>query len=771
MSNTIALYPLSNFTFSTKEAQPEEDPSVAARLQRLQNNYEDFGMRRTVEGILVVHDHGHPHILMLQIANAFFKLPGDYLKPGEDESEGLKRRLDERLAPPSGSSQQFNAAHGVDNDWEIGDCLAQWWRPNFETFMYPFIPAHITKPKECKKMFLVQMPEKKVLAVPKNMKLLAIPLFELYDNAARYGPQLSAIPHLLSRLLSSVFSVYLSIALVSAGSQVPLEERYQKTEVVNRPELKSNASVGLESDYGPHKVQRKCKASPGGREWPVDAQWRVLNKEVNGRLSRPAPAAQPCYSGEFFNQQDCLRVLYNWTNSDFHADHLSSVMFPLYTGLSCIPTTNPTSGNCTQGTYPIYVVDAHEVPDVQSAVNFARNHNIRFVIKNSGHDFAGKSAGYASLSIRTFNLKGIQYIPDFQDQAYSGPAFKVGAGVQVREIYAAAHSHGLVVVGGEGQTVGFAGGYITGGGHSPLSSLLGMAADSVLAMEVVLADGRFVTADPTSLPDLFWALRGGGGSTFGVVTSVTVKAFPEMPVALATFNFTASARDTIALRSGNLERADFWQVVKAYFGSAVEHADRGIYAYWNIRTDATDNITFVMAPFFAPNHSAASVASLLQPTFRRARELSIHIKPTITVHGSFYDAWLAGFPKESIGPWFLQGGSRLFPRGNFISKTLLDSTLNVIKSEGNNHSVIMGLSVAPGSKADRSPDNSVLPAWRDTIMHIIDAITWSPDLREIDEIDRLRNDFTFNRLEKWRTVTPGSGVYLGEASYAAYYSP
>ena len=62
------------FPYSTKEAQPEEDPSVSARLQRLQNNYEDFGMRRTVEGILVVHDHGHPHILMLQIANAFFKL-------------------------------------------------------------------------------------------------------------------------------------------------------------------------------------------------------------------------------------------------------------------------------------------------------------------------------------------------------------------------------------------------------------------------------------------------------------------------------------------------------------------------------------------------------------------------------------------------------------------------------------------------------------------------------------------------------------------------
>lgn len=120
---------------STKEAQPEEDPSVAARLQRLQNNYEDFGMRHTVEGVLVVHDHGHPHILMLQIANAFFKLPGDYLRPGEEEVQGLKNRLDERLAPPQGSAFQFTEQHGIDNDWEIGDCLAQWWRPNFETFM------------------------------------------------------------------------------------------------------------------------------------------------------------------------------------------------------------------------------------------------------------------------------------------------------------------------------------------------------------------------------------------------------------------------------------------------------------------------------------------------------------------------------------------------------------------------------------------------------------------------------------------------------------
>jgi hypothetical protein len=60
--------------------------------------------------------------------------PGDYLKPGEDEIDGLKRRLDERLAPPT-SNQFDQVTHGINNDWEIGDCLAQWWRPNFETFM------------------------------------------------------------------------------------------------------------------------------------------------------------------------------------------------------------------------------------------------------------------------------------------------------------------------------------------------------------------------------------------------------------------------------------------------------------------------------------------------------------------------------------------------------------------------------------------------------------------------------------------------------------
>lgn len=66
--------------------------------------------------------------------------------------------------------------------------------------MYPYVPPHITKPKEQRKIYLVQLPEQCAFAVPKNMKLLAVPLMELYGNAARYGPIISSVPHLLSQV-------------------------------------------------------------------------------------------------------------------------------------------------------------------------------------------------------------------------------------------------------------------------------------------------------------------------------------------------------------------------------------------------------------------------------------------------------------------------------------------------------------------------------------------------------------------------------------------
>jgi cleavage and polyadenylation specificity factor subunit 5 len=91
-----------------------------------------------------------------------YSRPGDYLRAEDDEIEGFKARLNERLAPVG---TQFTG-EGVNDEWQVGDTLAQWWRPNFETFMYPFIPAHVTRPKECKKLYFIQLPRSSTSSDP-----------------------------------------------------------------------------------------------------------------------------------------------------------------------------------------------------------------------------------------------------------------------------------------------------------------------------------------------------------------------------------------------------------------------------------------------------------------------------------------------------------------------------------------------------------------------------------------------------------------------------
>ncbi|CAL5382918.1 unnamed protein product [Camellia sinensis] len=193
-SPVVNTYPLSSYTFGTKEPKMEKDTSVADRLARMKLNYLKEGMRTSVEAILLVQEHNHPHILLLQIGNTFCKLPGGRLKPGENEIEGLKRKLSSKLGANSPSLQPnwqccvpdsrdiLVALFPSSRKNCIGECVAIWWRPNFETIMYPYCPPHITKPKECKKLFLVHLSEREYFAVPKNLKLLAVPLFELYDN-------------------------------------------------------------------------------------------------------------------------------------------------------------------------------------------------------------------------------------------------------------------------------------------------------------------------------------------------------------------------------------------------------------------------------------------------------------------------------------------------------------------------------------------------------------------------------------------------------------
>ena len=125
-------------------------------------------------------------------------------------------------------------------------------------------------------------------------------------------------------------------------------------------------------------------------------------------------------------------------------------MNPLYYGMTCpIPASgNAANGTCTQGGYSEYSVEIKNVAQIQLTVNLARSLNLRLVIRNTGHDYNGRSVGKGALSIRTHGLKEIQYIKNHASSAYSGPVFKVGAGVQGFELLEAAEKHGFSAVAG-----------------------------------------------------------------------------------------------------------------------------------------------------------------------------------------------------------------------------------------------------------------------------------------------------------------------------------
>jgi FAD/FMN-containing dehydrogenase len=421
------------------------------------------------------------------------------------------------------------------------------------------------------------------------------------------------------------------------------------------------------------------------------------------------------------------------------------------------PTINIGETNCLLGASPEYAVAVTNVAQIQLAINLARTLKLRLVVKNTGHDFGAKSTGMGSLSIWTHKLKSIKFYQTYKQGSYSGAAFKLGAGVQAFEIYEAAKQYGVSVVGGEGQTVGVMGGYILGGGHSPLSSLYGMAADQVLSMEVVTADGRFLTASATSNPDLFWALCGGGGSTYGVVTSVVVKAFPKIAVTTLTYVLQTSATVT----------ADqFWAAMRAFFDGFIEYTDAGNYEYFRIQNLGGGQYFSDMGPWFAPGMTKAQLQAQVAPLFARFAEIGMDVTPTYIEYDNFHDAWAASFPLEPWGSNAIRQASRLFPRANWQDQTKLNATFDAIRGVVEDGGYIIAFNIAANGVGGgvTPPDNAVNPAWRETVMHCILATFWDPTGPEAD-IKAASDKLTFDWMQRWRDVSPGAGAYMSESDY------
>ncbi|GGT35670.1 FAD-binding oxidoreductase [Streptomyces althioticus] len=163
---------------------------------------------------------------------------------------------------------------------------------------------------------------------------------------------------------------------------------------------------------------------------------------------------------------------------------------------------------------PGVLVRCADQADAQAAVRAARTHEVPLTVRGGGHDWAGRSLSDGGLTIDLSGMRRVTVDPA------DGTA-EVSGGATAADVVAAAEPHGLTAATGSAGSVGMAG-LTLGGGYGPLGGRFGLALDNLLSVDVVLADGSVVTAGPEREPDLFWALRGGGGN-FGLVTSMRVR--------------------------------------------------------------------------------------------------------------------------------------------------------------------------------------------------------------------------------------------------------
>jgi FAD/FMN-containing dehydrogenase len=177
--------------------------------------------------------------------------------------------------------------------------------------------------------------------------------------------------------------------------------------------------------------------------------------------------------------------------------------------------------NLTVDQHPAAIAVPRSPEEVVAAVNVARERGLRVAAQGTGHSAASLGPLAGTMLIKTSRMRGLSVDP-------AAGIARAEAGVTWGEVVERAAGHGLAALAGSSPDVGVVG-YTLGGGVGWLGRRYGLSANNVEAFEVVTADGRLLRADAGSEPDLFWALRGGGGS-FGVVTAVELRLFPVTEV-------------------------------------------------------------------------------------------------------------------------------------------------------------------------------------------------------------------------------------------------
>jgi len=321
---------------------------------------------------------------------------------------------------------------------------------------------------------------------------------------------------------------------------------------------------------------------------PTAADWKQLARHVDGTLARPGSSSY-----------DTVRLTQN----------------PRY-----------------DGARPLAVLSVANAQDVARGFSFARDHDVRVAIRSGGHSYPGWSAGDGALVIDVRPL---------DDVTLDGTTATVGAGASLVQVYDGLGTRGRGIPGGSCPTVGIAG-LTQGGGVGVLTRAYGLTCDSVTGMQVVLADGRVVSASADEEPELFWALRGGGGGHLGVVTSFTFRTFaaPSITRAYLAWPFSAAAHVVPAFLH-DLPKADsrLWGTLKL-LGGRTHPSGPALFASvtW---TGPASGMDTALRPFLsqapAPTTDSRSTASYLDTMLTYAGCSSIPVSACHTGPGGSLD--------------------------------------------------------------------------------------------------------------------------------------
>ncbi|KAK0227831.1 FAD-binding domain-containing protein [Armillaria fumosa] len=491
---------------------------------------------------------------------------------------------------------------------------------------------------------------------------------------------------------------------------------------------------------------------------PTTAEWLNLAHSVDGRLHGALPFPSSCFStvngaSSTPNETECAGVQATYTNATVRSEHFSAYMLPQWemcqkTSERCLldpsDTSNPAAfgdSDCLQGSVPSHYIDVQSAEDVQKAFEFSKATGVHLSIKASGHDYKGRSSLRGSLSLWTRNLDGLKYSADFVPEGgnKSYRAITMGAGVPFIDVYEFADANNVTIIGAYHQTVAPSGGWVMGGGHSVLTPVYGLGVDRVLQFKIVTPDGELRVANEFQHPDLFWALRGGGGSTFGVVLESSMLVEPRMSLVVAAISFSQTAENGVP-----------------FLKLLVDHTYRWGTEGWggHMRSNGIINVN----PLLTLEEARVSVQPIVDYALAQNGTATVEELPSwLTFFAKYVLAAEAGVGVETTL------GSRLIPAEKFATDSGKAGLLDILAR------MVQQFSLSPYIRVVGTPflyshtegSTSVTPAWRNALWHMSSSTTLSWNYTAEDM--RTQYDFVSMVTQWLRDLSPDSGAYLNEA--------